>query len=159
MPQSILCVGTRICGRVFKFKPCLLSDTCCKKFMLIEFLRWAVNLTPILRSPSIPQTPTHRLPAIAERSYEVQQKECTSVLWTGYGMHIDDSTFVSRHRQKIFFSSDVSSPVLGSIQPPIQRVIDTLPKSFASSSEVKNDQGYASNSRYAFDSFIGTSLL
>jgi len=36
--------------------------------MLIEFLRLAVNLTPCLKSPSIPQTPTHRLPAKDERS-------------------------------------------------------------------------------------------
>lgn len=38
--------------------------------MLIEFLRSAVNLTPSLKSLSIPQTPTHRLPAKAKRSYD-----------------------------------------------------------------------------------------
>jgi hypothetical protein len=70
MPEAILCVGTSMYGRVFKSKPCLLWGTCCKKLMLIEFLRLAVNLTPSLKSQAIPQTTTHRLPAKAERSYE-----------------------------------------------------------------------------------------
>jgi hypothetical protein len=129
--------------------------------MLIEFLRWAVNLTPGLKkSIRTSQTPTHRLPAKAARSYD--GSAATGVLCP----KLEQATeFTSTNKysfpgtDKRPFSPDISSPAVGSNYPPIQRVTSAFPNSFVSNFEVKNDQHYASNSRHALKSFKGTSLL
>ena len=135
MPQAILCAGTRMYGRVFKSKPCLLWGTCCKKLMLIEFLRLVVNLTPSLKSPSIPQTPTHRLPAKVERSSD---ESAATGMYAGAVNRLRkacrgiDIRFPARAK-KIFFPSNSSNPAFYSTGN--RRCSD----SFASSSYVQND--------------------
>jgi hypothetical protein len=150
IPQAILCVGTRMYGRVFKSKPCLLWGTCRKKLMLIEFLHLAVNLTPSLKSPSIPQTPTHRLPAQVERSSD---ESAATWMYVGAANRLRnacrgiDIRFPARPKVLFLFPSDSSKPA--SYSTGNWRSSD----SFASSSDVQNDQGYASKSSYAFRSF------
>jgi hypothetical protein len=156
MPQAILCVGTRIYGRVFKSKPCLLWGTCCKKLMLIEFLRLAVNLMPSLKSPSIPQPPTHRLPAKVKRSSDGSaatgmcvgavnrlRKACGGI----------DIRFPARAEVLFLSSSDSSNRTSNSTGNWRSS------HSFASRSDVQNDQGYASNSSYAFKNFNVTNYM
>ena len=151
MPQAILCVGTRMYRRVFKSEPCLLWGTCCKKLMLIEFLRLAVNLTPSLKSPSIPQTPTHRIPAKVERRSD---ESAATGMYVGAVNRLRkacrgiDIRFPARAKDLFFlFSFDSSKPASNSTGN--WRSSD----SFASSSVVQNDQGYVSNSSCAFKPF------
>jgi hypothetical protein len=93
--------------------------------MLIEFLRLAVNLTPSLKSPSIPQTPTHRLPEKVEKSSD---ESAATGMYVGAVNKLRkacrgiDIRFPAS--AKVFF---FNFPPILPTHPPIQRVTDALP--------------------------------
>jgi hypothetical protein len=55
---------------------------------------------------------------------KVQRPECMLGRWTGYGKHVEESAFVSRNVEKLFFFYFRS---ILPTQPPIQPVTDALP--------------------------------